>query len=108
MAWAAGLFEGEGCISGHSAGKDGRWYPQLSMTQTDHDVLLRFQRIVGGNVRTRKTQIPRHHKDVWVWSTGGYDRCLLIFDRFRPYLGTRRTNRFVEALRLDSKVSIIR
>jgi hypothetical protein len=53
MAWAAGLFDGEGCVSAsHAEGrkrKDGtqRTYPRLYVGNTDVRLLIRFQQAVG-------------------------------------------------------------
>lgn len=44
IAWAAGLFEGEGSFD-HSAGNAHR--PRATMSLTDQDVLERFMRAVG-------------------------------------------------------------
>jgi hypothetical protein len=44
IAWAAGLFEGEGCLSFSTV--RGERYPQAMLKTTDRDVLARFHRIV--------------------------------------------------------------
>ncbi len=41
IAWAAGLFEGEGCIT-----KNGN-SPALRLNSTDEETVIRFQRIIG-------------------------------------------------------------
>jgi hypothetical protein len=66
FAWAAGLFEGEGCIC---CGPSGR--PVVfSLTLTDRDVLYHFLEVVGvGAINTRKYRMSwkPHYKPAWVW-----------------------------------------
>lgn len=94
IAWAAGFFEGEGCISVTKAG-----YPVLTITSTDKDVLLRFQRIFNGagGLYPRLKRQP-HHKDAWVWNTGRRADCKMILEAMLPYLGSRRTAKAEEVL----------
>jgi hypothetical protein len=93
VAWAAGLFEGEGCFS--------RWavVPRLqaSLETTDEDVLQRFVAIVGvGMVAKRKTRpVKDHWKASWMWQAGGGD-AEVVFDLFAPWLSSRRRARFFE------------
>lgn len=55
-AWAAGLFDGEGTTSVLAAKRD-RWkYPRLSMAQKYDEVLLRFQKVVGGRIYKSNTR----------------------------------------------------
>ena len=49
VAWAAGLFEGEGCITHNIS--HGRSYRKLTMNMTDKDVMQKFVDIIGyGNL----------------------------------------------------------
>lgn len=94
IAWAAGLFEGEGCISirdrpnTRAAGPSAR----LSLTSTDHDVALRFQRIVGGKLD--ESPYVRngfaHHKPIWTWRIENAPGVIQVLRLLRPYLGERR------------------
>lgn len=98
IAWAAGLFEGEGCLTQGRIGRDRRPYPHMVVSMTDEDVVRRFHRVVGfGNV-TEKKPSPSEHKVQWRWDAAGWE-CL---DRFAallgPYLGQRRQRRLAELL----------
>ena len=89
-AWAAGLFEGEGCLV-----QRGRfWSMQLKMT--DLDVIQRFQHWAGiGNVLG--VHAPSHRrlvqrgkaKPAFTWTASGRQTVPLL-QRLRPYLGERR------------------
>lgn len=76
IAWAAGLFDGEGSVSAHAEGKprkDGtsRVYAKLYVGNTDRRLLDRFQEAVGcGKVRGpygRKSR-GRQIKPMYHWT----------------------------------------
>lgn len=104
VAWAAGLFEGEGCVflqhtgarirnDGSTCREDGYWYPRLGMSQTDLDVLERFVEIVGGVVRG-----PYRGKDdrkpLYHWAS--QKNAVAVAQMLYPYLGYRRQGRMLE------------
>lgn len=95
IAWAAGLFEGEGCVL-LKRGK--RIHPHASMILTDLDVLTHFQHVVGCGAITTRRKAEAHHKDAWVWQVGSLDGVQRLADLFLPYLGQRRRAKFVEVL----------
>ncbi len=98
IAWAAGLFEGEGCIY-LTNNRSGQSYVHLTVVSTDEDVLSRFHRTVGvGNVYTKR---PRedHHKPSWQWRCARRDDVAHVKNLLLPHLGERRTGRWAE---LDS------
>ncbi len=83
IAWAAGLFEGEGCIQYHINSL------RLALTTTDADVIARFVFVVGhGHLHERKLQAA-HHKASWEWWVHGH-AAEEIYLLFRPHLGLRR------------------
>lgn len=88
IAWAAGLFEGEGCISLRTAGKGGT----LVLRTTDPDVLDRFVRAVGdvGTVRGPLPIAKPHHKPSYEWRVSKWAHIVQILEDFRPWLGQRR------------------
>lgn len=99
IAWAAGLFEGEGCATMSSHG--GRT-PHLLLCSTDEDVVLRFRRIVGeGNVYRRER--PHGRKTTYQWSTAKKAGIERILFSFMPYLGKRRAFRAKELLAICSQ-----
>lgn len=93
LAWAAGLFEGEGSISPRRNGK-----PRLQVKMTDEDVVRRLRDVVGGVVYgpyQAKATDGHDRKPYWVWTNGPRDPSE-IFDHFRPWLGARRLERAAE------------
>lgn len=94
IAWAAGLFEGEGSIVPHRR--------RLSLEMTDEDVVRRFVAIVGhGAVRRviRQNRVNReNHHIVYTWESGKWSATERIALALLPYLGTRRRAKMYELL----------
>lgn len=99
IAWAGGLFEGEGCFSSHKVGK---YYgnPSASLGMTDEDSVRRFHAVVGlGRVRY-ENRAKRGWKDYWVWSCSSIEDVEIVVGLLYPYLGKRRQGRAMEVLYL--------
>jgi hypothetical protein len=93
IAWAAGLFEGEGCIS-HTT----KNLPRLYIGMTDKDVIERFVKIVDfGKITTRIRKNPEH-KPQWIWQIQKASEVNRILMMFLPYLGERRAYKALNAL----------
>ena len=88
IEWAAGLFEGEGCI-------DSRGYIKLEMT--DKDVVEDFQRIVGCGV-IYEPKLRDGRKQSYYFQVGNKKDVRSILSSMLPYLGTRRAHRALDAL----------
>jgi hypothetical protein len=96
VAWAAGVFEGEGCIS-FTTYKDKK-YPRLSVGMTDKDIVERFVAIVGfGSVSGPKQQKP-HWKPRYDWQVCNRTEVQRILSMFLPWLGNRRAYKALNAL----------
>lgn len=97
LAWAAGIFEGEGCI--YLRPQSGRGQPQLKVQMNDEDSILRFRRVMGmGNVRRLHAPSRSRFGPSWVWDVYGFEKvqagvALLWFG-----LGRRRRAKAVEVL----------
>lgn len=86
VAWAAGLFEGEGSV--YAEDQNGRRYLRFCLTSTDEDVIQRFARIVGvGKVYGpyAGTNKPRYDWRTMKAADGSAAAVLLA-----PWLGQRR------------------
>lgn len=96
VAWAAGLFEGEGCFSTtkHSSGV----YPRASLKTTDLDVLERFHKIVGVGtiVRDNRRVGSLGNKTLYTWRVQNIEGFKVAANMLRPYLGKRRLARLNE------------
>lgn len=93
IAFAAGLFEGEGCIYQRQ-----NHLISLTISSTDEDVMVRFQRIVGVGLLTyRRSRDPRR-KDTWRVDINKQDEAVRVLRMFLPFLGTRRRAKALELL----------
>lgn len=95
LSWAAGLFEGEGCIT--HAGHKGRVQPRLVLCTSDGDVLDRFYRAIGcrGTVRERREWAAKqaHHKIAHEWYVSRFEDVQHILCLLWTGLGARRRER---------------
>ncbi len=97
LAWAAGLFEGEGCIYMHP----NHTVPtvRVEVTSTDLDVLEHFQQVVGFGTISPHVRAKPHHKLPYKWRGSGHERSQALVAMFWPWLGPRRRGRAAELLR---------
>jgi hypothetical protein len=92
VAWAAGLFEGEGCWSWNA--RTGS--PGASMKSTDEDVLRKFVRIVGvGGVHGPHIGTG---KPIWGWNVNSFQQVQHLACLFWVHLGDRRKEKLCERL----------
>lgn len=87
IAWAAGLFEGEGCIV--TGSPHNRW--RLTLSSTDEDVIRKFAVIVGvgGVLGPQRHKNPKW-KPIWTWWCTGGEKTTALLAAFYPLLGERR------------------
>jgi hypothetical protein len=91
IAWAAGLFEGEGCIS-HLQRGGGFFDVQVAVVMTDEEVVRRFDTIVNRG----RVYGPYHppssgarRKPFWRWVAQG-DVAQDVLELLGPWLMSRR------------------
>ena len=95
LAWAAGLFEGEGYFSINST-RGARAIAGLATT--DKDVSDRFNFVVGrGTVRVYEPPQPTY-KIQYRWTVEGFEDLQFVAALLWPWLGTRRRARIAEVL----------
>lgn len=99
IAWAAGLFEGEGsCFVG-----SGQRQPIVSLVTTDQDIAERFATIIGiGNVYSYDRP---PNKRYWRWSVQSRDDVLRVLGILFPLLGERRQQAASEVIERATKVN---
>lgn len=90
-AWVAGVFEGDGSISGR------RTRTRLALKMTDRDVVERFADVVGGTVSGPHPSGAKY-KPRWYAYASGETRMIDCYVAMEPFLGARRRARFQEAL----------
>ena len=88
LAWAAGLFEGEGCIS--KANKESVRL-DLAMHERDIDILKKFRRVMN-----RGKLYGPYKNNMIFWLVFGREiSCSVLLDLW-PYLGERRKRRAID------------
>jgi hypothetical protein len=92
LAWAAGLFEGEGSISKRNN--------LLTLTSTDEDVVRKFMVIVGMGriIEWTPTAGQLGKKKQWIWNLYRQECGQALLAAFWPWLGERRRKRVREYL----------
>jgi hypothetical protein len=99
IAWAAGLFEGEGSIVLIQESRDRRPYPRLQLTTTDSDVAYKFKRYIkAGCIYERKRKTVTG-KRVFFWVIKCKFEVKRVLKLFMPYFGVRRRKKAKEALK---------
>ena len=100
IAWLAGLYEGEGCLSYTRSRPRGRWNVYLGMT--DMDVVYRFRELVGwpGQIGIVRRGLlpgyPENYKTMYRITFGGVSRVTEFTDTLYAQLGQRRRMRIDE------------
>tara|TARA_R110002050_G_scaffold87307_1_gene184992 strand:+ start:354 stop:671 length:318 start_codon:yes stop_codon:yes gene_type:complete len=95
IAWATGLFEGEGSIFLHPTCAS----VCLSMTQTDVDILYRLQQLFGGSIGPKNYRAkPAHYKPQFQWKLQRAKEVRSILEQMLPLLGERRACKALDAL----------
>jgi hypothetical protein len=97
IAWAAGLFEGEGCFHmGRRA--NGHMAVTARLAMTDGDIVERFHNIVGVGVDYGSRTRRRNEKPVFEWGAQSARDVAAVIEMFLPYLGVRRHAKALEVL----------
>lgn len=97
IGWAAGFYEGEGCIH---VDKRGNGSIYLQVRQNDPWALHVFCEIVGTGGVKGPYKPPKNGISVgeyWAYKCGGYDRCKQVTDLIYPYLSVRRQSQIDRA-----------
>lgn len=95
LAWAAGIFEGEGWISIQL------YTPAIGITMTDRDVLDKFASVVGGGkvyprgIKSSGTGGITAKKFQWAWRVTSFENVQAILAYLWPWLCVRRRDRIM-------------
>lgn len=105
IAWAGGLFEGEGSIHIRRdlrPTRSGQPVLRLSIGMCDPGPLERFQRAVGGfGAMFGPYSKPKHPtwRPVYLWQTEKFEHVQAVIAMLWPWLDTRRREQYRNALR---------
>lgn len=104
IAWAAGLFEGEGCFSAGYR-PSGKAYVVAVLSMTDRDVVDRFMAIVGCGAIYLRPDARWNHQDTYMWRVQEAVQVRKVIAMLLPYLGERRR---AKALEVDAIAATVR
>ncbi len=96
LAYAAGLFDGEGSISLVRQRKSRTHSPQVSVASTDYEVVKWFQDRFGGSIVTKQPQ-KSNHSVSYDWRLADR-RALEFLEIIRPYLVIERKIQRIDLL----------
>jgi hypothetical protein len=104
VAWMAGIFEGEGCISTYDGGVI------LTVKMTDEDVIRRFGECAGIGAVNGPYTDPRlpNFKPTWAWRCNRSAKSYALLVAMWPYLCSRRRSKMeaaISALKLHGPIS---
>jgi hypothetical protein len=99
LAYAAGLFDGEGSISLVRQKNNRSHSPQVAVASTDHEVLDWLQKRFGGSIVT-KQPYKTNHSVSYDWRLTDR-RALNFLQLIRPFLVIERKIRRVDLLLTD-------
>ena len=104
IAWAAGLFEGEGTIYFNKA----RSIYRIGLKMTDEDVMEKFFKIAeignlyGPYTPKEKKLNGENKKDFWLWQCWQPSEVSAFLKMLLPYFGKRRAAKTIEALSYEN------
>ena len=96
LAWAAGLFEGEGTIRINKATSRNYGHVMVSVTNTDPEVLEFFQ--ARWPAYMKKVWTRPDQRDAWAWVTAAR-KAMAFLDAIEPYIVTARVRNKLQVAR---------
>ena len=93
-AWAAGIIDGEGCISvgrnrTNGSGVGWRYHVRLNVTNTSRGMLLQLRNLFGGTAGMDTELRTRAGKPLWAWNLSG-QRAQEVLGVLYPYLRAKQ------------------
>jgi len=91
LAYLAGFFDGEGCVTFLQIGTNRKIYPQISIGNTKKYVLDYIQNSLGGSISFCRSAFLNTTRDapMWRWAVAGV-RATEILTYFLPYLRIKK------------------
>src|SRR6187455_1804263 len=90
IAWAAGFFDGEGCVSITQHSRKTTYYMNVSAAQKFPEALNRFCEIVGAGSVSHYKRLEAHGCDMWSRHVAGRP-ARGVLELLLPHLVVKRT-----------------
>jgi hypothetical protein len=101
LAWAAGLFEGEGTVSVLKNKKHGYTRPLATVTSTDAEVTAFFHERWPGTLRQIQPKSPRA-RPATVWQLYSSVQVAAFIEQILPFIRTSRVREKMELVLMDA------
>lgn len=86
LAWAAGLFDGEGTVAIYNVNDGGTWQCYLRLCMLDEECIRRFYEIAGeGRLSKRKKPNSGCRHALWEWRAS-FIQADRVLEKLSPYL----------------------
>lgn len=92
LAWAGGLFDGEGTTSILKAQRDRYSYLRMSVSQKDREVLDKFRAIIGYG------KVYEHSRGMHSWDCYRQDQVYQVLEMLWPYISSQKRKQAENAL----------
>lgn len=99
-AWAAGFFDGEGCVTtGRNNGVSKKKYPSIEISQADPEVLERFYHAVGAVGHINGPYAKKDGtSDMWYYACRSQNEMMAVYNALVPYLSSIKLDAFQKVL----------
>lgn len=94
LAWAAGVFDGDGTVSGYRRKRGNSRAVQITVYQATTPVLERFRDVVGGHGGI----YGPYRRRLYHWTTKRLDAVTAVCEQLWPALGTEKRRQFEVAV----------
>ena len=99
LEYIAGFFDGEGCIN-VSYCPPNHFQVQLNIGNTDKNVLIEIQKVLGGKLHCSKTKTSGEH-DFWILHWGAFAKTKTVLRILCPHLLVKREKAMLALALLD-------
>jgi hypothetical protein len=89
LAWAAGIYEGEGCIGAYPRPKISNSSIRIQVAMSDGDIVTRWGEIIGRGC-LNGPYFRKNFKPNFIWGMSGYENCQYTIAILWEWLGVRR------------------
>lgn len=110
VAWAAGFFDGEGCVmvqrrKGRSGSRGGCYVMQISASQKHPEPLYRLLEVFRCGAVHQTKRRESYGCDMWVWKASG-NFANEVLKRMLPYLVVKREQAEVAIVFQDRRIRV--
>ena len=108
LAWVAGFFDGEGCITPRKyhpkSGGPSTYYAQMCTVQNSLEVLEKCKRVTGiGHISGPQQKLFLKGKTRYQWQANGFEQIQALLAMMWEWLGTKKREQAIRVLALHGQ-----